>query len=269
VRVLGHQSVAEHAGVHIYIPWEDMSSAKLLDLLNINSFIQWSSQNEFTVLCLNGRQLVELLENCAPFDYEDNEFIWDILLECVKIFPSILDIKGSKENHTATHDAHATNNELTMATYYVKGISRIIETQWVRHRSMSYTVQSGRYNDYANKDIIRPSKWSVSSLLERFSMCVSRARSTYLTATRDNKIPRQDARYILPQGLATEMAVTATLRWWNHFFKTRSAKQAQWEIRSFSKAIQRDLRKKYPELIRLPPDPLDDEVEVKLNECVK
>lgn len=121
-------------------------------------------------------------------------------------------------------------------TFGVSGVSRVTETQLVRHRVASYSVKSGRYTRVKDTyECVAP-----PSILEhkdprvhaRFNYIMEAAHAAYLDLTETFDIPQEDARYLLPQATATQLLVTMNARELNHFFSLRCCGHAQWEIQA-------------------------------------
>lgn len=72
----------------------------------------------------------------------------------------------------------------------------------------------------------------VKGQYEKILFCYSLLTSyeTYLKLRQQN-IPAEDARFVLPNASKTEVATTYNLRQWRHVFGMRCTKHAQWEIR--------------------------------------
>jgi len=70
-------------------------------------------------------------------------------------------------------------------------------------------------------------------------------RETY-KKLRDLKIPKEDARFVLPNATTTEIVVTANLREWRHIVELRGSKHAQWEIRRMTIEILKILKREAP-----------------------
>lgn len=64
----------------------------------------------------------------------------------------------------------------------------------------------------------------------RWAFCILRAYGRYLWL-REQKVPAEDSRFVLPNAAKTEIGVTANARQWLHMFDMRLDKHAQWEIR--------------------------------------
>jgi len=50
-------------------------------------------------------------------------------------------------------------------------------------------------------------------------------------------IPKEDARFVLPNATPTRMVMTANFRQWRHIISLRCSKQSQWEIRDVCSRI--------------------------------
>jgi len=50
-------------------------------------------------------------------------------------------------------------------------------------------------------------------------------------------IPREDARFVLPNATPTNIVVTMNFRSWRHFCRVRCDKAAQWEIRQVARTV--------------------------------
>jgi len=59
-------------------------------------------------------------------------------------------------------------------------------------------------------------------------------------------IPKEDARFVLPNATRTEIVITANLRQWRHMIELRTSKHAQWEIREVMMAVLRILKDEVP-----------------------
>lgn len=60
-------------------------------------------------------------------------------------------------------------------------------------------------------------------------------------ALRKLGIPKEDARFVLPNATATRVIMTMNFREYRHFIKVRMDKAAQWEIRQLAMGILKRL----------------------------
>jgi len=114
--------------------------------------------------------------------------------------------------------------------FYISGISRVATHQLVRHTSLNFSQRSQRYaSEKENSSIIPPSfKGNAEELFRSWDKM---ANNLYRVLTEDLKIPKEDARFILPHGRASTIVVSGPTPWLLDFLKKRTEKAAQWEIR--------------------------------------
>jgi len=128
-------------------------------------------------------------------------------------------------------EGHESLIEHFSMTFEITGISRACSHQLVRHRIASYSQESQRYVDMARPEFVLPA--TIASDDE--SRAVWDDFMQHVTATyrhlRRLGIPKQDARFVLPNATATSIIVTMNARSLRHFFEVRLHKAAQWEIR--------------------------------------
>ncbi len=122
-------------------------------------------------------------------------------------------------------------------TFGIEGISRAATHQLVRHRLASYSQQSQRYVSMEHADFVMPESIAGSEQARQlFSSCLEMIRKTYSELNNLN-IPKEDARYILPNACMSNMVVTMNARELLHFFQLRCCTRAQWEIRDLAQKM--------------------------------
>jgi len=140
--------------------------------------------------------------------------------------------------------------EHSVYTFSVEGISRVASHQLVRHRIASYTQMSHRFAkpvDEYYQPVIPPSTRN-------------RARQTVEEAYREAYnhyyklleagVPEEDARYVLPNGVNTNVVVTMNARELYNFFALRLCSRSQWEIRQVAWKMLEEVKKVHPRLFR-------------------
>lgn len=136
--------------------------------------------------------------------------------------------------------------EHASATFRIKDVSRALTHQLVRHRLASYTQKSQRYVSEKEFEYVEP-----ESIKENkdahiiFTEFMNGAKETY-SKLKELGIRNEDARFVLPNAVCTEIVITANLREWRHILKLRSAADAQWEIREMAVRILKILKKHTP-----------------------
>ncbi|MEW6685832.1 MAG: FAD-dependent thymidylate synthase [Candidatus Edwardsbacteria bacterium] len=138
-------------------------------------------------------------------------------------------------------------------TFAIEGISRACSHQLVRHRLASYSQQSQRYVRFKNRKemrIVTPSAIRrKKALLDKFEETIGKTYETYQMLI-EKGIRPEDARYVLPNAVTTNILVTMNLRELRHVAGLRLDPHAQWEIRGLLKEIKREIYKKEPFLSR-------------------
>lgn len=141
---------------------------------------------------------------------------------------------------------HESVLEHASATFRVKGGSRAFTHQLVRHRLCSYTQQSQRHVNEANFEYVEPD--SVKRDAEAHALFLAHIDSAKATYARLQQIgiTNEDARFVLPNAVASEIVVTANFRQWRHILELRGGPEAQWEIRTFAVEVLRILKQHAP-----------------------
>ncbi len=157
---------------------------------------------------------------------------------------------------------HESVLEHSLVTVRFSGCSRVFTHQLVRHRLMAVSQESQRYVDEAgffDKDyyviplgVREAGEETVLWYLEKMRQLdnyYKELQQILIKAKRDGKIKNggsinEDARFLLPNAVCSEIVVSCNFREWRHIFKLRCNKQAQWEIRE----VLLDLLKKFQKL---------------------
>jgi len=131
-------------------------------------------------------------------------------------------------------------------TFSISGISRVCSHQLVRHRMASYSQQSHRTVAMTPSDVVVPP--SIQQNLERLEMLRKSVDASFnaFNELRKLGVPLEDARYVLPNAMTTNISVTMNARELLHFFKLRLASSAQWEIRELAQRMLQEVRKVAP-----------------------
>ncbi|HHW14002.1 MAG TPA: FAD-dependent thymidylate synthase [Firmicutes bacterium] len=145
---------------------------------------------------------------------------------------------------------HESPTEHASFTFAIEGVSRALSHQLVRHRIASYSQQSQRYvREDEFEYVTPPTIAAVPEARELFLRTMAELRQTY--ARLAELVPREDARYVLPNACETKLVVTMNARSLKNFFELRCCTRAQWEIRQLAEAMLAEVRKVAPGLFRL------------------
>ena len=128
-------------------------------------------------------------------------------------------------------------------TFAIEGISRACSHQLVRHRIASFSQQSQRYVEIDEDDFIIPATISenieANEIFKDFLVDVSKIYKQLI----EIGIPREDARFVLPNAAATNIVMTMNFRELYNVSQIRLCTRAQWEIRSLFWLIKSEIKK--------------------------
>ena len=163
------------------------------------------------------------------------------------IFTSINEEKIKKRIGDAVSKGHLSILEHAVYTFSIEGISRVTTHQLVRHRIASFSQQSQRYVRLKDKNsFVTPRRIAEDEKLSHaYNKMMTEVFNLYEMLV-SSGIPAEDARYILPSAVCSNIVVTMNARELLHFFSLRCCKKAQWEIRSLAWKMLRELVKIAP-----------------------
>jgi thymidylate synthase (FAD) len=156
---------------------------------------------------------------------------------------------------------HLSVLEHASVTMYLRGVSRSLTHELIRHRHFSYSQLSQRYTPSGESGMVEPDVIAADPQLHaRFvaaseqSLAAYRDLLTGLEAkfadggspTLRRKQARQAARAVLPNATETRIVVTGNYRAWRHFVAMRASEHADVEIRGLAVACLRELQRIAP-----------------------
>jgi len=138
--------------------------------------------------------------------------------------------------------------EHAMATFRIKGGSRVFTHELVRHRLMSPSQESQRYDEYGKTkqfEFVLPPTVRKTEFVGRFEELAASAYELYQEMVKAD-VPKEDARYILPNATTSEIVISANFRELRHIFEIRCVERAHWEIREICLEILKIMKKEAP-----------------------
>ena len=144
---------------------------------------------------------------------------------------------------------HESIMEHVYFTFLIEGISRVVSHQLVRHRIASYSQESQRHVKpkggfggwYVIPESIRKKPYGI----QMFNRAIDKIVGVY-NALEQMGIPKEDARFILPNATRTSILVTMNARTLMNFFEHRICNRAQWEIKRMATMMLYLLKKSSP-----------------------
>lgn len=163
-----------------------------------------------------------------------------------------------KSGHTSTIE-HAS------ATFKFSEVSRALTHELVRHRLFSFSQRSQRYCSEDGFEVVFPESIQNAKIrtiahgtgvngcdelmeiaaVDKWNSLMSKIEEFYNEMVAAG-IPKEDARYILPNACYTEIFVSGNFREWRHFLELRLSPRAQWEIRQLAHMVLDELYKVAP-----------------------
>jgi len=156
------------------------------------------------------------------------ELVLQAMAKCYDRKPTL------KSLQAAIKAGHTSLLEHVSFTWELQGISRVVLAQLTRHRIASYTVRSQRYCDEWDTDYYVPPELGPESR-DSYLRGIRRSRDCYRKLLGEG-VPKELARYVLPQAVHTELVLTMNAReLYDVFFPLRLSKRAQPEIRELAR----------------------------------
>ena len=164
-----------------------------------------------------------------------------------ELFEKTSDDRARKMIEKVVGMGHLSVVEHAYFTFSVEGVSRSMTHQLVRHRIASYSQQSQRYVGMEKADyVLPPSIDGDSEAKAAYVKAMDDAWRAYRTLSQ--KVPKEDARYVLPNACHTNITVTMNARELWHLFRLRCCRRAQWEIRLMAWLMLAEAKKIAPVL---------------------
>jgi len=161
------------------------------------------------------------------------------------ILEGMSDEKARKAIAKIVGMGHLSVIEHASFTFSAEGVSRALTHQLVRHRIASYSQQSQRYVPMDRAEyIVPPSISADKGARKRYEELMDAIWKSYSELAK--VVPKEDARYVLPNACNTNITVTMNARELWHFFSLRCCRRAQWEIRKMAWLMLSEVRKASP-----------------------
>ncbi len=196
---------------------------------------------------LNGENPLQLIETAGRTAYQSRDKINN---ESSLKFAEMIRKMG-----------HESVLEHSAMTVEFNGVSRGFTHELVRHRLAAYTQESTRYVDEKDFRVILPPHKDENEKLvdvvfgegEGVKVLVKLSVKDWININEQmykglrsaGWLP-EDARQILPNGIESQIVMTANFREWRHIFKLRCSPKAHWEIRSAMLNLLKEVKERIP-----------------------
>ena len=241
--VYNHTSVIAHTPVALPVKPEFDREVSFWQELGLRVY-KWFYNPATKQIVFTLRHIVEHLSNAGKRDLVNELFSKAskeyFELEQQNIQNAINWITNSISKNRRAGILYADSNWISLAvgldsnTY----VSRVLSHQLVRHTVLNFNQMSQRYVKLTeNVFIIPPSIEANSSANKVYKLGIADSLRRYSKLINEYGIPKEDARFIIPQAVYTRLIVSGTVADVKDFVSKRIEKNAQWEIRMLAKDI--------------------------------
>lgn len=144
---------------------------------------------------------------------------------------------------------HESPTEHSSFTFGIEGVSRAMTHQLVRHRIASFSHQSQRYVSAEDFNyVIPPSIKKNEETKVKFEGIMQTLKQAYKDL--HEIVPKEDARFVLPNAAETKIIVTMNARSLKNFFHHRCCVRSQWEIRNVANKMLKLCKEVAPDLFK-------------------
>jgi thymidylate synthase (FAD) len=244
----GHTSVLEHEKISMRVfNIEDLINYTTADLFGHFSFTKYLWTDNSMVMTGNVRAWLDLTKSWLG---NRNSLITIFNNACHILYPYIFE----KRDDGIIIDESNIKNFLIDDDEIFKGgyadakkhvwksfeiiCSRSCQNQLVRHRTLSFSVQSQRYCNYS-LDKFGYQVSFMKSNNEEIKKANLEAEKSYFKLLETEK--PEDARQVLNNSTATKMIVSGNIESWEKFLKLRCDPHAQLEIREIANSIKKEI----------------------------
>jgi len=186
------------------------------------------------------------------------ELLWytpyEVLMKAIRVSHASLDKLDTEGNALGSEDLkllqkiikkhHDSVLEHVVYSFYITDISRALLQELVRHRFVSFTVQSTRYtlakklkNNATSELCIK-----VDDLIDNHNKAVI----DFIKQLTD--YPNDYLKYLIPEAFKTELVMTTNARELAHIIELRSQPNVLWEFQELVAALQQIVYDVHPEL---------------------
>jgi len=165
---------------------------------------------------------------------------------CYLSLDKITDESEKNFIRNAIKRGHLSILEHATVSFRIFGASRAFTHQLVRHRIASFSQQSQRYVDESEFNIVIPPEiQNNEEALSLYREFVEESRTVY-SKLREIGIKKEDARFVLPNALESQIVFSSNFRELRSIFDLRLEKFAQWEFRKVCMAMLKVMQEKAP-----------------------
>ena len=160
-------------------------------------------------------------------------------------------------------NGHVSPFEHAAATFMLT-VPLFVQGQLVRHKSMSFNIESARYREVEPRFYLPPADRPLQQVGKPGAYTMQAGTGQQQRSVREalagsaqagwrayrgllsEGAPRELARAVLPQHWMSSIYMTGNLRSWLHFLAQRDSDHAQYEIRQVARIVRAELGRLFP-----------------------
>ncbi len=147
---------------------------------------------------------------------------------------------------------HHSTIEHIVFTFAISGVSRTLTHQLVRHRiGVAFDQQSQRYVSLSNPVFVEPPTIADNNEAHQLYQQAQQQMAEVYEQLLQLGIPSEDARFVFPQGVGSNLIMTVNLRELIHICGLRLCSLAQWEIRAMFQKVRAEVKQVSPYISRM------------------
>jgi len=247
-------------GIKYYVEYNKMVLEKTDNSFRVIEKFEYNYSNLYednAYFFINLRAYLDIIRRLSDFDKSFEETFWNNVMknkdkiENIEIVSDIPLETGGSIIFLNNIDV----NKPVKGTIIFENVSRVLSHQLVRHVSFYYEQKSHRYvsatSDLDDDEVINANDVFVNpsfryndsennvNIANEFNKIYIEQIKSYKKLINEYKVKKEDARYILGNGLRTTVVMSFTQYGLKNFFEQRADNpKAQWEIREVAKILK-------------------------------
>ena len=212
-----------------------------------HSQLSYEAFNEFKDVCEEAVSDGQIISLAAIRQCYSHKTACEVLESESKKYFGDKGVEGKRLMNHIIKSGHTSTMEHTHFTFTVEGVSRALLAQLTRHRQLSFSVQSQRYNKFSSDSRSGGFDYAVPHTIDdadkkySFKQMMIQAQGNYNLLIKMG-VPQEDARAVLPNAATCNLVTSGNLRAWLEFYKKRKPGEGgQFEITQFAEAIKNEI----------------------------
>lgn len=163
----------------------------------------------------------------------------DVVERAAAVCYDSMPTKGHRIAASCARSGHMSVWEHLNFTFHISGVSRALLAQLSRHRHISLSVRSQRYNSEKGFSYVTPDTIKGEPVKQYMFDKLMTVTGEAYECFQDTGVPNEDARAVLPNACCTELYMTCNARALIEMSHLRLCSRAQLEIRDLFRELKK------------------------------